>query len=372
MFSRAFAVAGVVSSLSTGERFSILQREPVPSTVANVVYVDTVIIAETEISRQRDELACAVADKLGVSIERARALSEIGAVWYREAHAWRRYWPTTTTLATGRATSLRVYPRPRRFSWACDSIEWKDRLLYVDGAFVVVDKPAMLPTQPDNANAVECLAACCSRGIPELGILRAAHRLDTVVSGCCVLARNLKALKSFAGWSRARKIRKTYVALAKAPPPLGELVHDMFIPATTRDRARADEIFGPGPRLIREPNSDNRGFDCSSWKRCRLVVNEVHPSLLHDGCFEVTLRLITGRPHQIRAQLAAVGAPIVNDSLYSAGPAACLFGSDDRGVPDVRGHLSAPTLPIGLVAQAIAFAGRDVALRYPPWWRYSE
>ncbi|KAJ8600834.1 hypothetical protein CTAYLR_006424 [Chrysophaeum taylorii] len=342
---------------SDGGRWAILEEE---ADQRNVVYIGDV---------GGGSLVGDVARGLGSSEERARALVEIGAVWWRscdESGRWRRVW---STELPAEATALRVYPRPRRFE-AC-YCDWSERLCYVDSAYVVVDKPPMLPTQADNGNSVECVAACVSRH-SDLGILRPAHRLDAVVGGCLVLARNRKALAAFEGWTKQRRVSKYYVALTTVPVRERDVDHDMLLPATPEDREKHDTLFGPGPRLVRpKGDADDRGFSSASWKPCKLKIIERSKHVAGSGFYETRLRLVTGRPHQIRAQFAAIGAELVGDTLYAPGPLAVLWEDhvDPAALAAARRDLSAPTAPIGLSARAISFAGRDIHATLAPWWR---
>ena len=137
-----------------------------------------------------------------------------------------------------------VFATPRRFA-ACYQTDWVSRrLLHADGQFVIIDKPPMLPCQPDNSNAEECAGECAElhlraelekrdrakrrrraragaavRGAAAArrpNCLLAAHRLDTPVSGCLVRARG-GARQQFGGWLRARKVTKEYVARSRGP-----------------------------------------------------------------------------------------------------------------------------------------------------------
>ena len=192
---------------------------------------------------------------------------------------------------------MRVYKTPRRFL-GCYVPDWESRLLSCDAAYVVVDKPAMLPCQPDNSNSAECVPACAAaglreqllgrgkkvergkkkssknrkggghddqnasggeagqppehtaqvqRGTPPPPPLLLVHRLDTCTEGCMVLARNGKAQAAFNGWLRRHKVHKEYLCLHTAPVEQGIKTHHML----HGDFAAYNEAFGPGPRLLR-------------------------------------------------------------------------------------------------------------------------
>ena len=159
--------------------------------------------------------------------------------------------------------------------------------VFVDNHLLVVDKPAGIPTQPDLVDlAKNWLKEKYHK--PGNVFLEPIHRLDKPVSGLVLFARTSKALSRLQEMMRERKIIKTYHARIEGSPPDSQgtlkhtLVHDDF-------RARIDPS---GKEAI------------------------LHYRLLHDNLLEITLE--TGRYHQIRVQLAAIGCPIVGDKKYGA------------------------------------------------------
>lgn len=101
-------------------------------------------------------------------------------------------------------TDLRIYPHPRRFA-ACYKFT-KERLLYEDTTFIVVDKPPMLPTQPDASNYLECCPGCVNDLLGPFETLDGeaverpllCHRVDSCVGGCVVLSKDKNGQKVFA------------------------------------------------------------------------------------------------------------------------------------------------------------------------------
>ncbi|CAM9518160.1 unnamed protein product [Scytosiphon promiscuus] len=129
---------------------------------------------------------------------------------------------------------LRVHCDPRTFP-ASQSTDWSTRIVYKNEDFVVVDKPAGVPTVPTIDNGVQnCVfqaglavagMTAESRSLPPP--LHAVSRLDVCTSGIVVFARHKAAAKELNGLFRDRKVKKRYLALlAPGPPvPLGPAAH---------------------------------------------------------------------------------------------------------------------------------------------------
>ncbi|GKY98370.1 hypothetical protein MPSEU_000794600 [Mayamaea pseudoterrestris] len=279
-------------------------------------------------------------------------------------------------------TDVRVYPEPRKFP-ACAQFQDPSRLLYEDTTFVVVDKPPMLPTQPDASNYFECCPGCVETHMKPFVDIRnnpvkrlvLCHRVDSCVGGCVVLSKDRNGQKVFQDWQQDRKLRKVYLAVTTSPVPVGMHIQWMWSPQTVRGQSG-----GPPCQLVRTSPPESRRKARQFWNRCVLEVVKCEPIDIYasDGHgyepgeqqhYQSTIRLVTGRKHQVRAQLAALGSPIIRDSLY--GPMAGITLDSLEMSEEIMDHAVAqccvPAEPIGLQAHAILFGGVR-AKAGTPWW----
>ncbi len=174
-------------------------------------------------------------------------------------------------------------------------------ILYEDNHLLVVNKPAGLLTQPSGTKQ-DNLEDLCKLWIKETYhkpgnvFLEAVHRLDKPVSGIVIFGRTSKALTRLNASIREQKFNKTYSAIVEGIPEPSEgilehfLVHDDY-------QSRVVKQGTPEAKLCR--------------LRYRLLRSNQKHSLL-----EIILE--TGRYHQIRAQLAESGHPIVGDAKYKS------------------------------------------------------
>jgi len=167
------------------------------------------------------------------------------------------------------------------------------RLCYEDEALLVVSKPTRMLSVPGKAeHKFDCLISRVWREFPEARIV---HRLDWDTSGLMVLARHARAHSALSKAFQERQVNKRYIALVA-----GELA------------MASGEInlpLGPDPERKPRHRVDHEHGRPSLTLYQRLEVT--------DGMTRVALMPVTGRSHQLRIHLLALGHPIIGDSLYA-------------------------------------------------------
>ncbi|WP_375429304.1 RluA family pseudouridine synthase [uncultured Sphingomonas sp.] len=180
-----------------------------------------------------------------------------------------------------------------------------DRVLFLDGEALVIDKPAGLPVDPprDGSLSLENHLDSLTFGFKRWPL--PVHRLDRDTSGCLLLSRNPKAHARFQRSWEAGAVEKRYLAVLDGVPEGGEGVVDLpLLKVSTAET---------GWRMIGDPKGK------ASRTPWRLVETR-------DGRSLVEFRPETGRTHQIRVHAATgLGAAVVGDPVY--GP------KYDRGEP---------------------------------------
>lgn len=170
-------------------------------------------------------------------------------------------------------------------------------VLYLDDDLLVVDKPAGLLSVPARgADSQDCLEARVQAVHANALIV---HRLDAATSGLVLFARGLEMLRRMSLAFEQRMVGKQYVAVVH-----GHLTHDTGeIDLALREDAEHR------PRQIVDPLRGRRALT-------RYQVLE-RLGAGAGATTRVALKPVTGRAHQLRVHLLAIGHPIVGDPLYT-------------------------------------------------------
>ena len=174
-------------------------------------------------------------------------------------------------------------------------------VLHLSEELIVVDKPSGLLSVPGHgAGKEDCLSRRVQVEYPDAMIV---HRLDMGTSGIVVMARGARAQRELSILFQERKVYKCYQALVD-----GHWAH-----AVTGDIALP--IGVDGPRHPRQTVDHFRGRPCLT--RYRLLDIDAKR-----GVSRIELEPLTGRSHQLRVHMEALGHPILGDDFYGT-PASC-------------------------------------------------
>lgn len=198
-------------------------------------------------------------------------------------------------------------------------IPFEETVLYQDEHLLVADKPHFLPVTPSGRYVQETLLVRLKRRTG-LAQLVPVHRIDRETAGLVLFSVRAQERGTYHALFREQDVRKTYEAIAPHRP-------DIPLPRVHRSRMQADEHFFRQCEVPGEPNSETQ-----------IELLEVHGQLAR-----YRLQPLTGRTHQLRVHMNALGRPIVGDLLY----------------PDVvHGPAHVPddfSRPLQLLARSIAF-----------------
>lgn len=172
------------------------------------------------------------------------------------------------------------------------SVPFDERVLYRDEHILVADKPHFLPVVPAGRYLRETLLVRLRRktGLESLAPL---HRIDRETAGLVVFSVNASTRGAYASLFRERDVDKVYEAVAGT-------TNAHAFPLVRRSRIVTGEPFFRMKEAEGEPNS------------------ETHVEVLEEarGVSLYRLRPLTGRKHQLRVHMNALGVPLVNDRLY--------------------------------------------------------
>ena len=173
-------------------------------------------------------------------------------------------------------------------------------ILYEDTDILVVNKPAGLVVHPAPGHQTGTLVHAILHHCPDLpgigeerrpGIV---HRLDKETSGVMVVAKTDTAMASLATQFKGRRVKKTYIALVHGEVKQPEGTIEANIGRHERDRKRMAVCT-------------HKGREAVTIYRVMKLLN---------GSTLLQLQPQTGRTHQIRVHLSAIGHPVVGDKLY--------------------------------------------------------
>jgi 23S rRNA pseudouridine1911/1915/1917 synthase len=200
------------------------------------------------------------------------------------------------TLSVGDKVRI-VIPPESPLPLSPESIPLK--IVYEDADLLVIDKPAGLPVHPAPGHPAHTLVNAVLAHLPALGEGDASlrpgivHRLDKDTSGLIIVAKNRPAHENLSDQFKARSVSKSYIVLVR-----GKLSPQSGI---------IEAAIGRDPRNRQRMAVVSRGREARTEYRVLRYLNDY--SLLE-------IRPRTGRTHQIRVHLAAIGFPVLGDATY--------------------------------------------------------
>lgn len=165
-------------------------------------------------------------------------------------------------------------------------------IVYLDESLVIADKPSGLLSVPGRGpEKADCLVWRLQKDLPQVLIV---HRLDMETSGLMILARTAEVHKAMSKQFENREISKTYMARVAG------------VPGETKGRIDL-------PLSKDWPNRPLQKVDVLNGKPSVTVWQLISAQ---QASAELKLTPLTGRTHQLRVHLNAIGHPILGDTLY--------------------------------------------------------
>ena len=217
--------------------------------------------------------------------------------------------PVTAATRRHRGMDVWMYRTPEPEIPVPHQIE----VLHADDRLVVVDKPHFLATTPRAGHVTETALVRLRR---DLGLdgLAPAHRLDRLTAGVLVFTVDPAHRRAFQDLFAARRVTKTYLAVATAPDGVPVERQRSSRIVKTRGILQAAEVEGEPDAHTRITLLDTRDGAGPAGERIGLY----------------RLEPATGRTHQLRVHMNALGTPILGDDLY---PRVLDVASDDFSTP---------------------------------------
>ena len=195
-------------------------------------------------------------------------------------------------------------------------IPFEEKILFLNEELLVVDKPHFLPVTPGGRFLRETLLVRLKHAT-DIETLTPIHRLDRDTAGVMMLSVNPATRSLWQSLFRRRVVKKTYEAIARASKVWS-------FPLERRSRIERDDLFFRMREVDGEPNAHTR-IELVDVRE-NLALYRLYP--------------LTGKMHQLRVHMNALGLPLLNDGFY---PQALPAGEDDFG------------RPLKLLAKSIAF-----------------
>ncbi len=171
------------------------------------------------------------------------------------------------------------------------AIPFVETVLHADDDLVVADKPHFLPVMPSGGHVRETLLSRLQGRLDNVDLVP-LHRIDRDTAGLVLFSARRRTRAAYQDLFRLRRIEKHYEALAPA-------LH-VALPMMYLSRIMPGMPFFRMQEVPGDANSETRIDVIEQWQTC----------------WRYALTPVSGRKHQLRVQMAALGAPILGDVLY--------------------------------------------------------
>jgi tRNA pseudouridine32 synthase/23S rRNA pseudouridine746 synthase len=216
---------------------------------------------------------------------------------------------------------------------------WEERVLFLDGEALVIDKPAGLAVHPGPRTPVSLESHLHLLRFGFQRMPQPVHRLDRDTSGCLLLARNPKAHRRFQQAFERNEVAKTYIAVLAGAPARAEGFIDMPLRKVSTREA--------GWRMVPDPTGQPAQ---TRWR----TLDE------RDGRALVLFQPATGRTHQLRVHaLHGIGIPIAGDPRYGDGEGPMLLHALTLEVDRAGKAPISAKAPLPETFGALGFANAD-------------
>lgn len=225
-----------------------------------------------------------VSEMLGIELATVEFLLSLGSIYIDNVRR-------SEDVVIQNNKLFRVHTKPRRHN---TDHPWKQRIVFEESDYLVLNKPAGIPSHASVDNRID-------NSLYQLELvqnikLHITHRLDTLTEGLIVYGKTERFVKKFNYQIQNRLVQKKYVALVQTTFSLPQkLIH--YMESSPRAPKKLTDFFQEKSAL------------------CELLIEKQSVFLDHSW---IKINLLTGRTHQIRAQMSAVGAPILGDTLYGS------------------------------------------------------
>lgn len=313
---------------------------------------------------------------------------------------------------------IRVHMWPKRFP-VFYHVDWKQRVVAQGEEYIVMNKPSGLPVPPTVDNILENVIMGASVALGSQGNvnnmkgdsasmhgLLITSRIDQPTEGLVVIGRNPDFVRRFNESVTKRLMKKRYKAAVAVSPERILSIDTPSIPdgvlGDIKHRVRV-KFRAPGlPFFTLVDDTEVSGNTTENTLDCHMIVNSavyLNEDVTHcvrkqygianeDRVLELDIELVTGRTHQIRCQLSAMGLPIIGDTLYAQLSDkklrnALLQGNVALPCDGKERLLCEPSGPIALQAYHLHFTsdhdifdehkGESVTFEIKtPWWHQSD